>query len=49
MLIIGSKIFELKIGDPDNYLCVVSAKMRMDLIDVFDQSETYAMLRKGLN
>ena len=51
---VGSKRFELDIsrnskGQFDNYVLVVSAKMRMDQIDMFDMSETYALLRKALS
>jgi hypothetical protein len=32
----GSKCFELKLGEPSNYLLVVSAKLRLDMVDCFD-------------
>ena len=48
VLMIGSKRFELDFGNADNYLLVVSCKMRMDLFDLFDSSETMSMLKKGV-
>lgn len=48
VLVVGSKKFELKVGDQKNYLIVASAKLRLDQIDMFDQSESHAMLQKTL-
>ena len=50
---VGSKRFELDMstnakGESDNYVLVVSARMRMDQIDMFDMSESYALLRKAI-
>lgn len=36
VLVVGAKRFELRVGEQDNYLLVVSAKLRMDQIDMFD-------------
>ena len=48
VLVTGSKRFMLKLTDADNYLLVVSARLRQDQIDSFDDAESHAMLRKGL-
>ena len=47
VLSVGRKRFELSANDPEDYIIVISSLLRMDQIDMFDQTETYAMLRSS--
>ena len=43
---VGQKRFEVKMTNSENYLLVITVKLKPDLIDMFDHTEAYAFQQK---